>query len=122
MRFLVDEDLPRSTAKALSEAGYEVLDVRDVTLRGAKDREILTYACQNKLTIITADVGFGSLAYLSTVEHSGLVLLRLPSELPIRTVIETLLNALRHLSPEEITSSIIVVDQDKVRIRPKSNA
>lgn len=28
MRFLVDEDLPRSTAKALSEAGYEVLDVR----------------------------------------------------------------------------------------------
>ncbi|WP_334111040.1 DUF5615 family PIN-like protein [Thermodesulfitimonas autotrophica] len=39
LRFLVDEDLPRSTAKALSAAGDEALDVRDVGLRGAKDRE-----------------------------------------------------------------------------------
>lgn len=122
LRFLVDEDLPRSTVKTLSEAGYEALDVRDVGLRGAKDREILAYACRNKMTIVTADVGFGSLAYLSPVEHSGLVLLRLPSELPVETVNEILLRALRNLSPEEITGSIIVVDQEKVRIRPKDDA
>ncbi|MBC7348173.1 MAG: DUF5615 family PIN-like protein [Clostridia bacterium] len=40
VRFLVDEDLPRSTARALSAAGYSVLDVRDVGLRGAKDTEV----------------------------------------------------------------------------------
>ncbi|MCL6449416.1 MAG: DUF5615 family PIN-like protein [Armatimonadetes bacterium] len=117
LRFLVDEDLPRSTAGALPEAGYEALDVWDVGLHGAKDREIPAYAYQNKMTIITADVGFGSLAYLSPVEHSGPVLLRLPSELPVKTVNEILLRALRNLSPEEITGSIIVVDQDKIRIR-----
>lgn len=120
LRFLVDEDLPRSTAKALSAAGYEALDVRDVGLRGAKDRDILAYACQNKMTVVTADVGFASLAYLSPAEHSGLILLRLPSELPVKTVNEILLRALCNLSPEEITSSIVVVDQDKIRIRPKN--
>jgi len=117
LRFLVDEDLPRSTAKALSEAGYEALDVRDVGLRGAKDREILVYACRNRMTIVTADVGFGSLVYLSPVKHFGLILLRLPSELPVKTANEILFRALRNLSPEEITGSIIVIDQDKVRIR-----
>lgn len=112
--------MPRSTAKALYEAGYEALDVRDVGLRGAKDREILAYAFQNKMTIITADVGFGNLAYLGPVEHSGIILLRLSSELPVKTVNEILLSALSNLSSGEITGSIVVVDQDKVRIRPKN--
>lgn len=120
MRFLVDEDLPRSTAKALSAAGYEAFDVRDVGLRGARDRDILAYARQNKMTVVTADVGLVSLAYLSSAEHSGLVLLRLPPELPVKTVNEILLKALCSLSPEEITSSIVVVDQEKIRIRSKN--
>ncbi|TDA67767.1 MAG: hypothetical protein D9V47_09635 [Clostridia bacterium] len=72
-----------------------------------------------KATIITADVGFGSLAYLSAVEHAGIILLRLPVELPIETVNEILLNALRNLTAQEITGSIVVVDQRKVRIRRK---
>lgn len=120
VRFLVDEDLPRSTARALSAAGYRALDVRDVGLRGAKDREVFAYACQNKMTIVTADVGFGTLAYLYPAEHWGLVLLRLPAELPANTFNEILLRALRSLSPQHIVGSIIVVDQDKVRMRRPS--
>jgi len=34
IRFLIDEDLPRSTAKLLREAGFESFDVRDVGLKG----------------------------------------------------------------------------------------
>ncbi|MGB9905277.1 MAG: DUF5615 family PIN-like protein [Desulfotomaculales bacterium] len=117
LRFLIDEDLPRSTARLLSEVGYEALDIRDLGLRGVKDQEVLAYACKNKMTIVTADSGFASLVYLSPVKHYGLILLRLPSELPIKTVNEILLKALLNLSPKEITGSIIVVEQDKIRIR-----
>lgn len=63
LRFLIDEDLPRSTAKMLAAAGYEALDVRDTGLRGAKDREIFAYACQMNTVIVTADIGFASLGY-----------------------------------------------------------
>lgn len=117
MRFLVDEDLPRSTARSLTEAGYAASDVRDVGLRGAKDHEVFVFACRNKMTIITADIGFSNSVYLSPIKHCGLILLRLPPELPVKTVNEILFRALRKLSPEEISGSIIVVDQDKIRIR-----
>jgi hypothetical protein len=73
------------------------------------------------MTVVTVDVGFGSLVYLISIEHSGILLLRLPSELPTSAVNEILLRVLRNLSPEEITGSIIVVDQEKVRIRRKND-
>jgi hypothetical protein len=34
-KFVIDEDMPRSTAKVLKSRGYEVLDVRDYGLRGS---------------------------------------------------------------------------------------
>ena len=44
MRFLVDEDLPRSLAGELRAAGVDAADVRDVGLRGRTDEEVLAYA------------------------------------------------------------------------------
>jgi len=37
MRFLVDGDLPRSTKILLQQYKHEVVDVRDINFRGAKD-------------------------------------------------------------------------------------
>ncbi len=39
MRFLVDEDLPRSIDSLLQEYGHEAIDVRDIGLRGANDTD-----------------------------------------------------------------------------------
>ena len=36
-RFLIDEDMPRSTGRALVEEGYEMKDVRDHGCRGLGD-------------------------------------------------------------------------------------
>jgi len=33
LKFVIDEDMPRSTAKVLKSRGYEVLDVRDCGLK-----------------------------------------------------------------------------------------
>ncbi|HLF89938.1 MAG TPA: DUF5615 family PIN-like protein [Anaerolineales bacterium] len=40
LRFLTDEDVPRSTARVLRNAGFDAVDVRDVGLRG-KNEEVL---------------------------------------------------------------------------------
>jgi hypothetical protein len=34
LRFLVDEDVPRSTARVLRDAGFDAIDVRDVVCGG----------------------------------------------------------------------------------------
>lgn len=49
-------------------------------MRGASDRDTLAFACDKKAAIITADVGFVSLVYFSSVEHFGIIILRLPKD------------------------------------------
>ena len=114
---LIDEDLPRSTARLLRSLGYEALDVRDIGLRGADDDEIFAYACKANVTMVTADVGFASMVYMSTQAHAGIILLRFPIDMPIKAMNEILLKAISLLSDDEIHGSIIVVDQHKIRIR-----
>jgi predicted nuclease of predicted toxin-antitoxin system len=116
-KYLIDEDLPRSLVVALVNAGYQAMDVRDVGLRGAKDNEVFEYACAHEATVITADVGFGSMVYAMRTEHFGIIVLRLPSEWPVRNVIQRALAALARLDPEDIRGSIVVVDQQKIRVR-----
>jgi predicted nuclease of predicted toxin-antitoxin system len=43
-KFVVDEDVPRSTSKILSSRGFKVLDVRDCGLRGKSDEEVFKFA------------------------------------------------------------------------------
>lgn len=40
LKFVIDEDMPRSTANVLRSKGYEALDVRDCGLRGKNDLEL----------------------------------------------------------------------------------
>ena len=63
--FLVDEDLPRSLAQALTRAGHPSRHVYDVGLSAHPDNEIFEYAVSKRLVIITRDVGYSrSLGYL----------------------------------------------------------
>jgi predicted nuclease of predicted toxin-antitoxin system len=39
LKFIVDEDLPRSTTRLLREMGFNTLDVRDCGLRGKSDED-----------------------------------------------------------------------------------
>jgi predicted nuclease of predicted toxin-antitoxin system len=48
-KFLIDEDIPRSTAKVLQAKGYQVLDVWDCGLRGENDERIFAFAQRRKL-------------------------------------------------------------------------
>jgi len=44
LRFITDEDVPRSTARVLRDAGFDAVDVRDVGLRGKSDEAVFDYA------------------------------------------------------------------------------
>jgi predicted nuclease of predicted toxin-antitoxin system len=57
-KFLIDEDMPRSTAKILLVKGYDTLDVRDCGLRGKSDEEVFRFAQSINAIIITGDMGF----------------------------------------------------------------
>jgi predicted nuclease of predicted toxin-antitoxin system len=73
-KFIIDEDMPRSTARVLRTEGYEALDVRDLGLRGESDDRIFKFAQKEKTIILTGDLGFGNLLHFPVGSHSGIVI------------------------------------------------
>jgi len=116
-KFLIGEDMPRSTAIALRQAGHAAEDVRDVGLRGRSDQEIFDHAQAQGTILITADKGFASVLRFSLGTHSGIIVVRVPDELPTQRVNQELLRALADLEGEELTGILVIVEVGRTRIR-----
>ncbi len=116
-RCLVDEDLPRSTARALRSAGYETQDVRDIGLRGHSDEQVFAYAQAHAFTLMSADMGFTNPWRFPSRAHAGIVLIRLPKELPTDAMNREILNALATLADETLAGLLVIVELGRIRIR-----
>lgn len=55
MRFLLDNDVPDTVARVLSEAGHEVLLLRDAMAPRSSDAAVLDYAVANQLMLVTCN-------------------------------------------------------------------
>ena len=55
LMFLLDADMPRSSAEVLRALDIDVKDVRDLGMRYAKDSEIIAYAQRTGRVVITRD-------------------------------------------------------------------
>jgi len=75
IKFVIDEDMPRSTARALAERGFECLDIRDYGLRGKSDKEIFEFAQREKAILLTGDMGFGNILFFPLVIIMAFLLL-----------------------------------------------
>ncbi|MBI5082254.1 MAG: DUF5615 family PIN-like protein [Chloroflexi bacterium] len=117
MRFVIDEDLPRSTARALREAGYVADDVRDIGLRGHTDREIFDRAQTLSAIILTSDTDFSNILEYPLKTHAGIIVSRIPDEVSTETLNRELLNALKQLHDENLTSTLVIVEIGQIRIR-----
>src|SRR6266536_801423 len=69
LRFLVDEDSPRSLA--LRAAGHVATGARDEGLRGQPDRRIFDVAQKLGLVLLTGDVEFGNELVYPPAGHRG---------------------------------------------------
>jgi predicted nuclease of predicted toxin-antitoxin system len=116
-KFLVDEDMPRSTATLLREMGFEVLDARDCGLRGKSDDEVFARAQKEGATILTGDVGFGNLLHFPTGTHAGIIVARFPNEISTSELNSHVKKALATFAPAEFRGSLIIIEPGKIRIR-----
>jgi len=120
MRFLIDEDLPRS-AVSLRQAGHLADHVRDVGLRGRPDREIFQWAQKHRAVLVTGDMGFASTVDFPPGSHCRIVVLRFPNEASVASVNKELLVAVSSLSEGDIRDFIVVPEPGgRIRIRRPS--
>lgn len=117
MKFLVDADLPKSAAKVIKELGFEVEDVREISLGNVEDSEIIRYAKQRGFIIITRDLDFGNILVYPVKSHKGVIILRLPCFFVSKQINNILLEFLKSTKEEEIKNSIVIVELGRYRIR-----
>lgn len=116
-KFIIDESLPRSTAKALENIGHSVEDIRDYGLRGAKDKAIYEFAQKEKAIILTRDTDFGNILRYKIGEHFGLVVARLPNELSNAEVNRQITQELNKLTKDDFSGNLIIIEPGRVRIK-----
>lgn len=116
MKFLLDENIPPSLATKLKEVGYETRHVFDIGLNASPDFSIADFAASNDEVIITHDTDFGTILALTGHIRPSVILFRWQ-----KTTIETLFLFLKAHLPALATpleaGSLIVVDEDKIRVR-----
>jgi predicted nuclease of predicted toxin-antitoxin system len=114
-KFLLDADMPRSSADVIRSFGFDVEDVIGIGLGSAKDKDILEYAHTKRRIIVTRDTDFGEV--LRYPDHPGAIIFRLPSIYTTVEINRRLEEFLRSVTEDEITNAIIVVELTRYRRR-----
>ncbi len=76
LKFLVDVGVGKGIENYLHEEGYDIKAVRDIDPCMDDENIIRTAFLENRM-VITMDKDFGELVYHSSMNHSGVLLLRL---------------------------------------------
>ena len=116
---MIDEDMPRSTAKALSKAGFDCLDIRDLKLRGSPDTLVFRKAQEENCVILTADLGFSNNLRFTLGSHKGIIIARFPNEMSTDKLNQILLDAITSVR-EDLPGNLTIIEPDRIRIRRRS--
>jgi predicted nuclease of predicted toxin-antitoxin system len=77
VRFLLDENFPRSVTAILLERGHETVDLRSIGLLGASDTIVTEKAIEADAVILTTDRDFFHTFPNFYAEHPGVVVIAL---------------------------------------------
>jgi predicted nuclease of predicted toxin-antitoxin system len=119
LKFLLDADMPKSSAEVIQNLGFEIEDVRDIRMRAAKDREIMDYALKNNMIIITRDLDFGEV--LRYPQHPGAIILRLPYAFTSKEINERLAEFFMSIKEKDLIEAIMIVELSRYRRRSIRN-
>jgi predicted nuclease of predicted toxin-antitoxin system len=115
-RLLLDQGLPRSAAKLLSAAGWDVAHVGDIGLARAEDSKILEHARQDERICVTLDADFHAL--LATGEAKSPSVVRIRREgLSGKAICDLLLKIWPRIDTAVGEGALVTVTERSVRVR-----
>lgn len=118
MKFLVDNSLSPRLSTGLSEAGHDAIHVREIGLAAAADEVIFDYASSENRILIAADTNFGTILTQRREDKLSVILFRRGTERRPEQQLSLLLTNLTLLQGHLEIGSIIVIEQQRIRVRP----
>jgi predicted nuclease of predicted toxin-antitoxin system len=114
--FIFDENLSPRHASRLRDLGFDAVAIAEVGLSGAADPAVRAFAIDTGRVLITMDADFANVVRYPAVGTPGVVWLRLhpPTEASIAAAVD---RVLAKLGAENLSGKLVVVDQDKIRVR-----
>jgi predicted nuclease of predicted toxin-antitoxin system len=119
MKFVIDEDLPRSTGEFLQTLSHSVFDIRDVGLRGASDNTVYQFAQKHHAVLVSADLGFANILYFQPKNHHGIIVLRFPNTFSTNRMNQLLAFSLKLLGKRTLRGTLMIVSPKGIRLRRK---
>ena len=117
MKFLVDENLPKSLTQRLREEGHDVIDLRNNGKIGITDEEVMKIAFQNNCILITANYKhFANIIMFPPRNYPGIVVIKMPRA-PITVMTERAIKAISSLKESDLAHSLIIVELHRIRKR-----
>jgi predicted nuclease of predicted toxin-antitoxin system len=117
MKFLIDNALSPFVSDGLCKAGYDAVHVRDYGLQASEDDLILARAILEDRIIVSADTDFGTLLALDVKNKPSFILFRRGLERHPEKQLKLLLANLSLIQNDLEKGSIIVFEQNRIRIR-----
>jgi len=115
VRFLADEGCDVDLVRVLRQDGHDVIYAAE-TLCHSSDDFLLTLAFQQSRIVLTEDKDFGELVYRLRRPAYSVVLLRF--EVRDRAMKVPRLRALLRNESGRLPGSFVVLDKDRIRVRP----
>jgi predicted nuclease of predicted toxin-antitoxin system len=113
MELLADECVYKKTVLFLRNKGYLIRTVQEVGISGCKDPELIKYAAENGLVLLTRDKDFKDILKYPPAKHRGLIVLEIhPKNMKdVHLVLAKLLESHKNLN-----KTLAVVDRQKYRL------
>jgi len=116
MKFLLDMPLSPKTVFFLRDLGYEAIRVNELGMAKSKDKEIIGYASEREMVILSADLDFGNILAYTQSNKPSVIIFRLLDPSP-EHVNSLLSSNLPNIKDDLIIGSIVIIEDFKIRVR-----
>jgi len=116
LKLLIDENVPLKLAMKLLELYPNSIYVLNSHLKGKSDKYLFEYAKKNKFIMLTYDTDFLDILSYPLENSPGRIILRYKN-LRISEILEKTLKALETLKGKNLNNSIVVISNNKIRIK-----
>lgn len=100
----------------LQSMGHEAIHAFALGKAFAPDEELVRYAQEHQMILVTTDLDFGAILALRGSVIPTVILFRLTYATPDK-IFDHLRFLLNQLSPNELTQAIILVEDTRIRVR-----
>ena len=120
LKILVDEDMPRPTARLLQSHDINAIDLRDIGLKGSTDAEVFAYAQEHEMVLISRDREFGNILKYPLGTHAGIIWVNLPSTFMRHQILDAVERFILEVQRDKLRNNLTIVEVGRYRIREQS--